>query len=495
MSEAIVGVRRPYVDGKFLDGEGSPLAVLNPATEDVIAVVETCSDSQVESAVLAARRSFDEGAWAQRSRADRAALIVAMADYFAGRTAELTATLREEAGASAAMIHTAQLGLPLQHMRECAELYLSMDDYEPNPIPYDRLFVGGRVGTSIRRYEPVGVVSAISAYNYPFWINVWKVVPALLTGNSVVLRPSPFTPLSALVFGEAAEAVGLPAGVLSVVVEEGLEGARLMTMHPAVDLVTFTGSTNVGRAIMAQAAETVKRVMLELGGKSVQLYLPDAAERAAAGCALVFANHAGQACVAPTRILVPEDRKAEVVARAAAIANNLKIGDPADPSTQVGPLISAAQRDRCARYVAAALEHGATLAAGGKRPASLERGYYFEPTVLDVPDNSNPAAQDEIFGPVVTVIGYRDVDHAVSIANDSIYGLAGNVIGVDAALAISVAERIRAGTVYVNGGGPGGGGAFASSGGYKQSGLGRERGPEGIRAYQQIKLLSVGNLA
>jgi len=494
MSGSIVGIRKPYVDGKFLDGEGVPLAVENPATEEVIAEVETCSESQVESAILAARRSFDEGGWARASRNDRAAAVVAMADYFTERSAELTATLRDEAGASAAMIQTAQLGLPLQHMRESADLYLSMPDYEPNPIPYDRLFPGGRAGSSIRRYEPVGVVSAISAYNYPFWINVWKVIPALLTGNSVILRPSPFTPLSALVFGEAAEAVGLPAGVLNVVVEESLLGARLMTTHPAVDQVTFTGSTTVGREIMRQAAETVKRVMLELGGKSVQLYLPDAADRAAIGCAQVFANHAGQACVAPTRMLVPEDRKAEVVERAAAIANNLKIGDPADPSTQVGPVISAAQRDRCARYVAAAVEHGATVAAGGGRPAGLERGYYFEPTVLDVPDNSNPAAQDEIFGPVLTVIGYQDIDHAVSIANDSIFGLAGNVIGLDSATAISVAERIRAGTVYVNGGGGGGGGAYASSGGYKQSGIGRERGPEGIRSFQQIKHLSVGTL-
>jgi aldehyde dehydrogenase (NAD+) len=495
MSASIVGIRRPYVDGKFLDGEGAPLAVVNPATEEVIAEVETCSESQVESAVLAARRSFDEGGWAASRPADRAAAIVAMADYFTKRTAELTATLRDEAGASAAMIQTAQLGLPLQHMRESAELYLSMPDYEPNPIPYDQLFAGGRVGSSIRRYEPVGVVSAISAYNYPFWINVWKVIPALLTGNSVVLRPSPFTPLSALVFGEAAEAVGLPAGVLNIVVEEGLLGARLMTTHPGVDQVTFTGSTTVGRDIMRQAADTVKRVMLELGGKSVQLYLPDAVDRAAIGCAQVFANHAGQACVAPTRMLVPEEHKADVVKRAAVIANTLKIGDPTDPTTQVGPLISAAQRDRCARYVAAAVEHGATVAAGGGRPAGLDRGYYFEPTVLDVPDNSNPAAQDEIFGPVLTVIGYRDIDHAVSIANDSIFGLAGNVIGADARLAISVAKRIRAGTVSVNGGGPGGGGAFASSGGYKQSGLGRERGPEGIRAFQQIKHLSVGTLS
>ena len=330
--------------------------------------------------------------------------------------------------------------MALDHIRDCADLYLSMPEYEHNPLPYDKLFPAG---TSFRRYEPVGVVSAISAYNYPFFLNVWKVVPALLTGNTTVLRPSPFTPLSALVFGEAAEAIGLPHGVLNVVVEDGLEGGLLMTTHAAVDQVTFTGSTTVGRAIMGQAAGTLKRVMLELGGKSVQLYLPDSVDRAGAGAANVFMAHAGQACAAPTRVLVPEDRKAEVVESAAEHGRAMKVGDPADPEVQVGPLISAAQRDRCATYVRSAMENGASVALGGNRPAHLERGFYFEPTVLDVPDNSNPAAQDEIFGPIVTVIGYRDIEHTIAIANDSVYGLAGQVTGRDAALARSVAERIR----------------------------------------------------
>jgi len=208
------------------------------------------------------------------------------------------------------------------------------------------------------------------------------------------------------------------------------------------------------------------------------------------GCTGVFAAHAGQACVAPTRMLVPEDRKAEVVEKAAGMAGFLKLGDPTDPSTIIGPLISAQARKRNERYVAAAVEAGATVAVGGKRPDAMEKGYYFEPTVLDVPDNSNPAAQDEIFGPVICVIGYRDLDNAVEIANDSVYGLAGQVHGNDLATAVSVAEQIRAGAVSVNGGYSG---AYASSGGYKHSGLGRERGVDGIRALQQVKHLSIGN--
>jgi acyl-CoA reductase-like NAD-dependent aldehyde dehydrogenase len=236
----------------------------------------------------------------------------------------------------------------------------------------------------------------------------------------------------------------------------------------------------------------VKRVILELGGKSVQLYLPDAVDRAPIGCLGVFAAHAGQACVAPTRMLVPEERKAEVVAKVAAVAAKLAVGDPADPTTVVGPLISAAQRAHCEQYVAAAVDAGAVLACGGRRPPHCDRGHFFAPTVLDVPDNSNPAAQDEIFGPVLCVIGYRDLDHAIEIANDSVYGLSGQVHGADLATAVGVAERIRAGAVSVNGGYTG---AYASSGGYKQSGVGRERGVEGIRAFQQVKHLSVGSPA
>jgi acyl-CoA reductase-like NAD-dependent aldehyde dehydrogenase len=349
---------------------------------------------------------------------------------------------------------------------------------------------GNRVAASIMRYEPIGVVTAVSAYNFPMWINAWKVFPALLTGNAVILRPSPLTPLTTLVFGEAAEAVGLPPGVLNVVAEAGLEGGQLLTSDPRVDMVTFTGSTAVGRAIMQQASGTLKRLVLELGGKSVQLYLPDAVDRAPAGAASVLAAHAGQGCVLPTRMLVPEDRKAEIVEKAAQIANMLKIGDPTDPEVRVTPVISAAQVERCERYVAAAVEAGATIAAGGKRPAQFDKGFFFEPTVLDVPDNSNPACQDEIFGPVICVLGYRDIDHAVEIANDTIYGLASQVYGSNLAEATAVAERIRAGAVSVNGGTTG---AFASSGGYKQSGIGRERGVEGIRSFQQVKHLSIGN--
>jgi aldehyde dehydrogenase (NAD+) len=489
MAVKIADIRQSYVDGHFVSGDGPALAVENPATEEPIAEMETLSLAQMEETILAARRAFDRGEWSNLRREERIDAVLALGEYLSGRSEDLGATLTAEAGATASMIGT-QVGMPLAHLRAACDIYRTMPDVEYTNRPLHEVFLGNRVTASVMRYEPLGVVSAIAAYNFPLQTPLWKFVPALLTGSTVIVRPSPLTPIATLVIGEAADAIGLPDGVLNVVVEGGVEGGQLLSSHPAVDCVSFTGSTTVGKAIMAQAAPTVKRVLLELGGKSVQLYLPDAVERAPMGCASVFAAHSGQACVAPTRMLVPEDRKAEVLEQATGVAVMLKVGDPTDPATMLGPLISAAQRERCERYVAAAVDAGARVVCGGKRPADLDRGYYFEATVLDVPDNSNPAAQDEIFGPVICVIGYRDVDHAVEIANDSVYGLAGQVFGANVADAVAVAERIRAGAVSVNGGYTG---AYASSGGYRQSGLGRERGVDGIRAFQQVKHLSIGN--
>jgi len=490
VNNTMIASRQPYIDGKTVAGEGQPLAVENPATEEIIAEVETCSVGQIESAIQAARTSFDSGEWANTPKRERCDAVARMGQYLRDHYDELAATLVAEAGASVNHLAVAQLGMPIDHIAQAIDIYESLPDEVHTDRSLDEVVKTSSVTSSTMVYEPVGVVTAISAYNFPVWISMWKVIPALLTGNSVILRPSPLTPLSALAFAEAADAVGLPPGVLNVVIEDGLEGGRLLTTHPAVDQVTFTGSTAVGRAIMGQAADTVKRLVLELGGKSVQLYLPDAVERAPMGAAMVMAAHAGQGCVLPTRMLVPEDEKASVVAQAAAVAGSLVVGDPSDPATHVGPLISEAQVQRCERYVQAAVDAGAVVATGGKRPPALERGHYFEPTVLDVADNSNPAAQDEIFGPVLAVIGYRDVDHAVQIANDTIFGLSSQVYGRDLPAATDVARRIRAGAVSVNGGA---GGAFASSGGYRQSGLGRERGPEGIRSFQQVKHLSVAN--
>ncbi len=488
MSE-LIAERRSYVAGDWISGDHL-FEVENPADETVVASLAATPPREVERAIRAARESFDAGVWADRPARDRASVLLAFLDQLATQRAEIVATCVAEAGQPTWFADMTQFGSAMTFSRGAIDLYLSLPEEEQNPVPVDEL-TAGRVALSVRRYEPVGVVCAITPYNAAFLMAFQKIIPALLAGNSVVLRPSPLTPLSSLALGTAAEAVGLPRGVLSVVVEDGAAGATLMTSHPAVDMVSFTGSTAVGRQILAQAAPTVKHVALELGGKSAQIYLPDAVERAAAGAGMVVAGTCGQACVAATRMLVPKERKEDVLAAAAAAYGSLTVGPPTQQGTMLGPLISAAQRERCERFVALAEEHGGKVVTGGGRPAGLDRGYYFEPTVLDLPDNANPAAQEEIFGPVLGVIGYDDVDDAVRMANDSIYGLSAQVYGANVAAATAVARRIRSGAVNVNASMFS---AYAPSGGYKQSGLGRERGVDGIRAFQEVKHMIIGEL-
>ena len=481
--------RRSYVAGRWVEGERS-FTVENPADESSVADAGVTPATEVERAITEARRCFDQGVWADQPAAERARVLHAFLDHVEASKESLVDTIMAEAGQPRYMADGAQVTMGLALGRQTIDLYLAMSHEEANPVPVDDL-VRGRVALSIRRHEPVGVVSAITPYNGAVIMAFQKLIPALMAGNSVILRPSPLTPLSSLVFGSAAEVAGLPAGVLSVVIEDGAAGAELLTSDPAVDMVSFTGSTAVGKQILVQAAQSVKRVSLELGGKSAQIYLDDAVDRAAMGAMAVVAMTAGQACVAATRMLVPQDRKAEVIEAVSATYGTITVGDPRDPSMLMGPVISAAQRERCERYVALAEEAGAKVACGGGRPAGLERGYYFEPTVLDLPDNSNPAARDEIFGPVIGVIGYEDLDDAVRIANDSVYGLSGQVYGADVATATAVARRIRTGAVNVN---TGIFSAYAPGGGYKQSGLGRERGPDGIREFQEVKHVSIGEL-
>ncbi len=487
--EPIIDGERSYVAGRWVDGERS-FAVENPADETTLAEAGVTPFPEVQRAIAEARRSFDDGLWADRPAPERARVVHAFLDHIEAEKDALIATIMGEAGQPRFMAESAQVTMGLALGRQTIDLYLGMADEEANPVPVDDL-VRGRVALSLRRYEPIGVVSAITPYNGAVIMAFQKLIPALMAGNSVILRPSPLTPLSSLVFGAAADAAGLPAGVLSVVIEDGAAGAELLTSDPAVDMVSFTGSTTVGQQILTQAAPTVKRVSLELGGKSAQIYLDDAVERAAGGAMATVAMTAGQACVAATRMLVPNPRKADVVEAVAAMYGTITVGDPTDPTMLMGPVISAAQRERCEHYVAIAEEHGAKVAFGGGRPAGLDRGYYFEPTVLDLPDNDNPAARDEIFGPVIGILGYEDLDDAVRIANDSVYGLSGQVYGADVATATAVARRIRSGAVNVN---TSLFSAYAPAGGYKQSGLGRERGPDGIREFQEIKHMAIGEL-
>lgn len=482
--------RAGYIAGEFVRGEGETVRVENPSDASEVASFPGLSVAQIEKVIAAARTAFDRGDWSERPAAERAVVMRRFVDALARREAKLTEVVVAEAGCPphTPVMH-AQVQGPLRQAREIIELFLALPEHEENPLPLsERITPLGQTVQSLRRYTPMGVVVGIAAYNFPFYTAMWKVVPALIAGNAVILRPSPLTPLSAMVFAEAAQEAELPPGILNVVIEAGLEGARLLTTHPSVDMVAFTGSSAVGVQVLTQAAATMKRVQLELGGKSAQIFLPDAVDRVVPTAAGVCTAHAGQGCALGTRIFVPEERKAEIAQQLAAAFARIRIGPATDKNTQLGPLISAAQVARCEHFVKLAVEHGAKVIAGGKRPAQPAKGYYFEPTVLDC-DNSNPAAQEEIFGPVVCLIGYRDLDHAIAMANDSRYGLSGYVYGQDRAQALKVGLRIRSGTVNVNAALAS---TYVSSGGQRMSGIGRERGIEGLRLYQQLSCLNLG---
>jgi aldehyde dehydrogenase (NAD+) len=480
-----------YIDGRFVGGEGAAFVVENPSDQSIVAKLVGQSAAQVDAAIGAARTSFDDGRWSGLSNQQRAAAIVRFGEALRSHADRLKDLAITEAGCPVgSSVMNAQVHAPLRMTDEIVDLFLNLPEFSDNPVPLsERIGPTGACVQSLTRHAPLGVVSAISAYNVPFYTAYWKVIPALIAGNSVVLRPNPLTPLSAMIFAEAAAEAGLPDGVLNVVLEGGLEGARALTEDPRVDMVSFTGSCGVGIQVAQQAAATLKRTVLELGGKSAQIFLPDAVERAAMQAMVVSIAHAGQGCALGTRLFVPQERKAEVLEAAAALLEKLRVGPASDPATQTGPVISAAQRDRCERFTRLAVEHGGRVVAGGKRPVHLDKGYYWEPTLLDLPDNANPAAQEEIFGPVAAVIGYRDLDHAVAMANDSKYGLSGYVHGADKKAALAVGLRIRSGTVNVNGALMS---TYASMGGIKLSGQGRERGVEGLRAFQQLSVLNFG---
>ena len=479
-----------YIDGAFVKGEGAPFTVENPSDETTVAEVTGVSSAQVARAIGAARRSFDAGVWSGLSMKARAEAMTRYSEALKKRADRLKDLAIAEAGCPVASnVMGAQVHAPLRMTDEIVDLFLRLPEHEENPLPIRERVNPYFTVQSLKLWRPLGVVSAISAYNVPFYTAFWKVVPALMAGNSVILRPNPLTPISALIFAEAAEEAGLPPGVMNVVIEHGLDGGQLMTTDPQVDMVSFTGSCTVGAKVAEQAAPTLKRMVLELGGKSAAIFLPDSAERAAAHGFQVCTAHAGQGCVLGTRVFVPEEKKAGVLEAMAAAVANLKIGHASDPATQLGPVISAGQRARCDHFTQAAVAAGGRVVTGGKRPDGLDKGYYWEPTILDVPDNSNPAAQEEIFGPVVTVIGYRDLDHAVAMANDSKFGLSAWVTGQDKVAALNTGLKIRSGAVNVNGAVMS---SYASGGGIKMSGLGRERGVEGLREFQMMTTFNIG---
>jgi aldehyde dehydrogenase (NAD+) len=478
-----------YIGGRWVPAvSGQTQSVINPATEELAGEVSDAGTDDVDRAVMAARRAFDEGPWGDTSPRQRAVVLRRFVDRLTARRDEAIDRVITEVGTPIKLARGLQVQTPLEHLADMVDRVLATFQFmTPMPPTF-----GAGIGQGVVLHEPVGVVAAITPFNYPFFTCLCKVGPALAAGCTVVLKPAPATPLSALLLAEVADEAGLLPGVLNVVTSGDVAVAERLTRHPAVDMVSFTGSVPVGAAISAQAAPTIKRVALELGGKNAGIVLDDAdLERAVAHFAYGFTRNSGQGCGCMTRLVVHESRHDEAVRLLCDMVASYVVGDPRDPETDLGPLISSAQRDRVEKYVQIGVDEGAVPVAGGGRPKGLDRGFFVEPTVFTGVAPTMRIAREEIFGPVASVISVADHDEAVAVANDSDFGLSGAVWSGDPQRAFAVARRLRTGQVTVNGGG-GGTNPHAPYGGYKRSGIGREFGEAGLREYLETKAVLWG---
>jgi aldehyde dehydrogenase (NAD+) len=476
------------IDGKLREAsDGATFDIVNPATEEVIGAAPAATVADVAAAIAAARRAFDQTEWS--TDVDfRLHCLRQLHEALVQHGPEMRTLTTTEVGAPTSLTTGPQYDVPVASLSWMIDL-AARYEWESD------LGVAQPMGISTARRlrrEAVGVVAAITPWNFPNQINLAKLGPALAAGNTVVLKAAPDTPWVAAELGRlAAEQTDLPPGVLNVITSPHNAAGEVLTSDPRVDLISFTGSTATGRAVMAAAAPTLKRVFLDLGGKSAAVVLDDGDLGAGAGLAAYsVCMHAGQGCALTTRLIVPRSRYDEAVEIAANTMRYVPVGDPTDPQTVCGPLISAVQRDRVEAYLALAVEEGGRFAVGGARPAgaAFERGFWAAPTVIAELDNSARTAREEIFGPVLVVLAHDGDEDAVRIANDSPYGLSGSVTSADPARAQRVAARIRTGTVSVNGGV-----WFAADapfGGYKQSGLGREMGVAGLEEYLETKLIA-----
>jgi len=469
-----------FIGGDFVDPQGTgTIEVISPITEEPYARVPHSSEADVDRAVAAARKAFDEGPWPRMSPAERADIMAKVSGGLQARSQEI------------AQVITEQNGTPISWsiMGQVFAATMVLDFYTglAREYPFEDLRQG-MFGPSLVRSEPVGVAAAIVPWNVPLFTAALKLGPAFAAGCTVVLKPSPETPLDAYILAEVAKEAGLPEGVLNIVPADRAVSEYLVT-HPDIDKVGFTGSTAAGKRIATLCGERLRRVTLELGGKSAAVILDDAnldeAIPALLGGAILIN---GEACVAQTRILASRDRHDEVAERIAEQLRNQVVGDPLNPETTIGPLVTARQRERVLGYIGIGQEEGAKVAVGGGRPDGLDKGWYVEPTLFVNVDNSMRIAQEEIFGPVLAVIPYDSPADAVKIANDSNYGLSGTVWTADVDAGLEIAKQVRTGTYTVNGFGLEFGSPF---GGYKQSGLGRELGPEGLEAYLEKKSISL----
>ncbi len=464
-----------YIDGAWVTpAVMKTFPVVNPATEEVMYEIALGSQADVDKAVSAARVAFES--YSMHSVQDRIALLERIIKGYQARIKEIGAAVSDEMGAPLGFAERLQAGAGLGHLMNTLEVLKA--------YPFEE-----RLGSAMIVREPVGVVGMITPWNWPLNQIACKVAPALAAGCTMVLKPSEYTPTSALIFAEILHEAGVPKGVFNLINGLGPEVGAAMSAHPGLDMISFTGSTRAGIDVAQRAAPTVKRVTQELGGKSPNIILEDADFQKAVGggTAHCFLN-SGQSCNAPTRMLVPHDRMDEAAAIAKAVAEKTKPGDPRGTDTTIGPVVNRIQWGKIQALIKKGIDEGATLVTGGEgRPADLNKGYYVRPTVFSNVTNDMTIAREEIFGPVLSIIGYKDEDDAVRIANDTPYGLAGYVSSGNVERARRVARRIRAGNVNLNGSLNE---RTAPFGGYKQSGNGREWGRFGLEEYLEVKAVA-----
>jgi aldehyde dehydrogenase (NAD+) len=464
--------RKFYIDGQWVDPAASnDFTVINPATEEPAGVISMGSATDVDRAVAAARRAFDT--FSQTTREERRALLQNILNVYKKRYADVANAIRDEMGAPAKLANGSQAGIGVGHISAMLDVLETFEFEE-------------RRGSTRLVLEPVGVCALITPWNWPINQVAAKVVPALAAGCTMVLKPSEFSPFSAIIWAEVMHEAGVPAGVFNLINGTGTEVGAALASHPDVDMVSFTGSTRAGTEVARLAAPTVKRVHQELGGKSPNILLDDAdfARAVKASVRHVFEN-SGQSCNAPTRMLVPASRLAEVEALARQVAEKVTVGDPTAQATEIGPVVSRIQFERVEGYISKGIAEGAKLVAGGEgRPEGLSRGYYVRPTIFSNVTNDMVIAREEIFGPVLAILPYRDEEEAIRIANDTPYGLAAYIWSNDLARASRIGRRIRAGRVTINGAA---GDMNTPFGGFKRSGNGREWGEHGLRDFLEVK--------
>ena len=473
------------IGGRWRKAAGGTYAIVDPATEEIAGRAPECSVEQAREAARAAREAFEGGPWPRLAAVERGALLRRAAETFRAEAERLVELTIAETGAVRAVAVSQQVGAVPLRLEKYADLAAAADD---EALPPRELVGPGAKGISsgLVVRDPVGVVACITPFNFPMTNCAGKIGPALACGNTVVVKPAPIDPLGVAELCRIVDSV-LPPGVVNFVCGSGPEVGAALSDSDDVDMISFTGSSEVGGRIQAAAAPRMKRALMELGGKSANLVFADAdLERAVRQAMQVWTFHSGQICVAGTRLLVEDSIYDDFTRRLAAAAPGLVIGDPRDPKTIIGPLVSAAQRQRVERFVARGVEEGAVLACGGRRPPHLGRGFYFEPTLFTEVRNDMTIAREEIFGPVIAALRFRDEAEAIAIANDSDYGLYGYVWSGDTARAIRVARALRTGTVQINGAPPN---PDAPFGGYKQSGVGRDGGRWAVDAYTEVKYI------